>query len=415
MENNSTAIENHKDKEPKSLLYYALFCIELVFKKFKFHFFFVLTITLVAVILTLLVDNFYTSTAEIIPPSSPQSSVASSVLGGNQALMSMAGLGELSRNKYADLCLSIANSQSYKRNIIQKFNLTNYYEFKPKNLKIELVIQAFSKDFSVVENDLGMLEVSFSSKSPELCSLVVDYSAKMLDSVFLETQKERAKTEQTFVKHKLAEMRRRVDSLTKEFVIFQISKKAYDPGQQTGQLIDAMYKLEAQKLQILSDKQIGQKIEGDFSPSVKRLEITEKILNSIIDSLKGGSLKSSSIFNNLKESPALNIEFEVKKTELKFTAEMLTYFTKFDEELELKASTDFKQTQILTPGYKPQKKTGPPRTIIVLLTFFLTNLFSVFLIAFHRYLMNEKTNKSTIWDKIMEIKDANKNILRMKK
>ncbi len=406
--------KNSEIAEPRPILFYALYCIELLLKRAKFHVYFVGAISVLVVLIALLQRNFYTATAEIIPPESSKSTAAASLLGGSQALLSYAGLGDLSRNKYTDLCLSISNSQKFKRDIISKFNLIPYYKFKPRD-KIEFVIKHFSRYFSVVENDLGILEISFTDKSPELCSLVVDYSAKLLDSIFLETQKQRAATEQAFVQQKLAETRMKFDSLTKAFVDFQVSRKAYDPELQAERLIDQISKIEAQKFELLSAKQVSSKMEGSFSHAVRRIEATERALKAIMDSLEHGSLQSSPILNNLKVVPEVAIEFKLRKAELTFTAEMISYFNKFSEELRLKASTDYKQTQILTPGYKPQKKSGPPRTAIVLLVFFLGNIVSLFVIVFYESLLSDKNRNGAAWHSILRIRSNLSKLVRFRR
>ena len=173
--------------------------IYILYKWKKFIIINLIIVTILAVTYSLLIPLEYKATATVMIPPDTQTGFGglSSLLGGKTSLASMGSRMFGLTSSSEDVLLGIINSRSSLVKIINEFNLIDYYEITDNNM--DKVIKAFRNDVSADPNEFGMLEFSVVNKDPEVSAAIANYMVRLVDSLNIKYNIERAKNNRQFI------------------------------------------------------------------------------------------------------------------------------------------------------------------------------------------------------------------------
>jgi len=391
------------NENPNSAIYYFLVLIKIILKYYKLTVFGPIIVGLILIIVCLLWKNTFTSTSLVLPPQKDKS-LLSSVISGNLMPESLLGLDGFSSNANLELAMALGISQIFKRKIISKFNLVEVYGFKRDNYKIENVIRKFDKNLTIIETDGDMFELSYSNKKPAMCSLVVRYAFDLLDSMYISLNREHLHKQQIFIQTKLEDTRRKLSKSIDTLIQFQLDSKMFLPDDQMEFLVKQIIELEIEQEILGGNLKYAEETFGKESSKYKSLNLEKEILSEKIESLNSGNFKHSKLLTSLKSAPQKIKNYKEFYSKVKILTEMEKYLTQKNEELKFNVSTNTPQLRIVSPGFKPQKKSGPPKMAITAVATGLSLVFFFFLAIIIEFFTNEITARSPIAKQLSEIK-----------
>lgn len=360
----------------------------------------------------LLAKDTYVSRAVVIPPAGGGASPLASMLGDMSGMAGLLNL-DLAGNSDINLTLEIAQSDVFKRKLIKKFDLYEHYKFDPELVKIESVIRRLNNHLGISETKQDNIYILFEDEEPPLCSAVVAYSFHFIDSMYLSIKNKQLVKQQKFINNKEIETRNLLSEALDTLIQFENTNKIYLPETQMELLVGNLVDLEKKKRILDDELEYIRKTESIQSEMYKKMRIKRNILKRQLDSLDSGNLDNEKILTSVKNTPGLIKKYKELFMEVKIQQELLKFFVKTNEELKFKASTDYTQLQLLSPGFVPTKKFGPPKTAICVVIFTIALIFSIMLVLILNYFREHRTANTELYQSWLELKPKLRNFYKI--
>jgi uncharacterized protein involved in exopolysaccharide biosynthesis len=325
-----------------------------------------------------LIPSRYTSTARLMPPDQSSSSTAmlAALTGGmaggrGSALGALAG-DMLGLKNSGDLFVGVLQSRTVEDNLINKFNLRKEYGDK--------LIEDARKD---LEKKTG---ISTDRKSGIIVIEVTDYSASKaaamvqeyidgLNRVVTKLNTSSASREREFLESRLGQVRNDLESAERNFSTFASKNTAIDIPAQGKALIEAAATLEGQLIATQTELESLRQVYTQNNVRVKatqaRIDELRRQLQKLGGSANSEPSNSSDIADqsipSIRQLPLLGVPYADLYRDTKVQEAIYEALT---EEYELAKVQEAKETpsvKILDAADVPQKKSFPPRVMIIIL------------------------------------------------
>jgi uncharacterized protein involved in exopolysaccharide biosynthesis len=358
----------------------------------------VATLSLIAsTLVAFLIPKSYTSTAQLMPPDTQSSSgiammaaMAAKVGGG---LGSMAGdlLGVKSSGA---LFIGVLRSQTAEDRLIQQFDLRKIYGKK-------LIADARTKldeNTSISEDrKSGIITISVTDHSPQRAAALANAYVDELNSLVSELSTSSAHRERVFLEERLKVAKIDLDKAVNEFAQFSSKNNTLDIQQEGKAMLDAAGTIAGEMIAAQSQLEGLRQIYTDKNPRVRSLNARVAELRKQLEKLGGSKASGDSTaglavgqhndpsgapdsglpYPTIHSLPLLGAKYAdfYRRAKIQETVyELLT------EQFELAKVQEAKETpsvKILDPGTIPEKKSFPPRLLIMFLCTFLGSAISV--------------------------------------
>lgn len=352
--------------------------------------------TLTMAIYTLVIDEEYTATATIIKASEDSEFPMSSIAGFD---LSSFGLGSSEGNLFRYKAFLL--SESLARDIVTKFSLQDLYDAEFFSDALKMFRE--NLDFAIDE-ELGTFSISFtypgdSLRAAEITNEIVD-KIKVLN---LDLSTSLAKLQRDFIEDRYFEALKQIRFLEDTLSAFQTKHGIVEIEEQGRLTLEVLGKLKAQ----IINTQIVYKIKktelGENHPETQSQRLLLKELEGQFDKINGslnydfflpkGQLNELAV-NNLRLIKDLEINYKIQEF-------LLPQY----EQAKIQVIRDVPDIQILDQATPPDKRSYPKRTLMCLLTAFLSSLVTlvfIFVLEFGRTLtaVDEREKIKRIIDNI---------------
>ncbi len=347
---------------------------EFLTKKRRTIFLYTFSIALLSIIISVLLPNWYSSKAVIIPPENRGMSAAGALISDlpfSSLFSSFSGGGNEGINKY----ISILKSRRVADEIIKKYDLTEVYDFTG-NFYYEDVVKKLNSNVAISETDQGTLEFSVLDKDPLRAKEMVQSYLQLLDSLNQVLSRRAAHFQRIFIE-------KRIDETYKKLAVYEDSLDAYQ--QKNGFIaLSAEASSDISTAAEIQSRLLILQIQHNLLKS--RVSSDNIELKKISDEIKIIKKKIRSIPPILKKSLRIYREIKIQNNILKF---LIPEY----ERAKIDELKDTPTIQILDPPQEPTKKTKPKRSIIVILSTLLGFFFVIGYFSFkYRLSELEKTN-----------------------
>lgn len=317
---------------------------------------------LAAVAVALLLPNTYTATSVIMLPQQSQSA-ASMVIGQLGPLAGLAGR-DLGLKNPADLYVGLLGSRTIADKLVDRFHLRDVYHVKTstdarKKLASHSTIDA-GKDslirISVADRDpgraAGMANAFVEELHQQNSSLALTESAQR--RLFFEQQLE---TE----KNALADAETALKNSEQRTGVLQVNSQAEVA-------IESVARLRAE---IMAREVTLQRLDAGATaqnPEVVRVQAELKELRSQLDTLEAGSgtRRQGDPLIPPSGMPGAGLEYVRQLRQVKYHETLFDLLAKEYETARIDESREAPVIQVVDRAAPPEKKSGPPRTLIVL-------------------------------------------------
>ena len=330
--------------------------------------------------------NLYSSTARLLINSETQSSMIPS---GVSSLASMAGIKVGGGSSYGLLAVELSKSNPILDIIAEEFDVIGRYDIKkyPVASSREEIRERLSAN---LDEDTGVLTVSYLDWDPEFSMKVVNRIVELLDDRFASIGINRNLNQKQLLEQKLVTVNADIAKLEAEIKAFQQKYGILNVQQLAEVQVGGLAELKSQ----LILKELEIKTYTKFSriddPVVNRMKSERDNLESLISQMEKGHNKEGFYKSgpSMSELPDLALEFSHMQRELLVQTEIYKLLTQEYEMAKLKVEGEGPIFQVLELGQASDKKSKPSRGVICIGTTFCAFFISVVLV----FLLNMVAN-----------------------
>jgi capsule polysaccharide export protein KpsE/RkpR len=334
---------------------------------------------ILATAIAFLISKRYRSTAELMPPNQSMGTGAemlaalSSQVGGG-----FAGLAEnaLGMKTTGALFVGILKSDTVLDQVIRKFDLQKIYG--TAYIEDARKVLASKTDISE-DHQSGIISISVTDHDPHRAAAMAQEYVNQLNWVVTHLNTSAAHRERVFLDERLKQVKANLEDAEKNFSQFASQKGAIDVPSQGKAMVTAAATLQGQLIAAESELQGLRQIYTDNNVRVRAVQARVDELRDALRNIagKGADEKSSAeqLYPSIRELPLLGMTYADLLRRTKVQEAIFETLTKQDELAKVEEAKEVPSVKVLDPPEVPQKKSFPPRLLIMFLGTALAGVF----------------------------------------
>jgi uncharacterized protein involved in exopolysaccharide biosynthesis len=330
---------------------------------------------LLSVVLALLIPNRYQSVARLMPPDNQSGSglamAAGALSGQTSGLAGIAG-DLLGLKSTSDLFVGVLASRTVADKLIQKFELQKVYrERRMEDTRMALAAHTGTS----VDRKSQIITITVSDKDPHRAAAMAQTYVEELNRLVAELSTSSARRERIFLEGRLQAVSQDLEAAEREFSQFASKNTAIDIKEQSRAMVDAAATLQGQFIAARSELEGLKQIYTDKNVRVRATEARIAELESQLEKI-GGKDESTSLedaaqndplYPSIRRLPLLGVTYADLYRKTKVEEAVLETLTQEYELAKVQEAKEIPTVKVLDPPNLPDKKSFPPRTLIVLL------------------------------------------------
>lgn len=341
------------DQKPNTLKY-----VTILYAWRKFILFNTISVLLFSIIISLLLPNWYKATTTLLSPKQPDLlsnlSATSSVLKGISGLSKLGGLGQKS-NAYN--FFAILKSRTTMEKVVKKFDLITVYDTPDRSLEKTIKELSENTRFEDGEDDNIIIEVF--DKDPDRAAEMSNYFLEVLNEVNTKIGTLEARNNREFMGRRLQEANQMLFQAEEELKKYQEkSGLIITPEQTSG--IDAVASLYAMKSKKELEYSILKQSVSTDNNTLQQLHIELNELQKKVSTIPQTGISSLRLYR-----------------EVAIQQKIVEFLVPLYEQSRIEEQKDTPVLLVLDKAVRPERKTKPQRSLIVLISTFIMLAFSV--------------------------------------
>jgi uncharacterized protein involved in exopolysaccharide biosynthesis len=336
---------------------------------------------LLSTLVALLIPNRYQTTARLMPPDQGSSSMGMAMMAaasgniGSQigsSLGSMAG-DLLGFKNSSDLFIGILQSRTVLDDIINKFDLKKVYSDR----RMEDAREDLGKNTSIsADRKSGIITIQVVDKSPSRAAAMAGEYVYELNQVVTQLNTSSAHRERVFLEDRLSQVKTDLESAEKKFSEFASKNTALDIPAQGKAMIEAAATLQGQLIVAQTELEGLKQVYADGNVRVRSTQARvdelrrqlEKNLGSTLGAPdKSNAQKQASFYPSIRELPALGVGYADLFRNAKIQEVVFQTLTQQYELAKVQEAKETPSVKVLDPPDLPEKRSFPPRLLIITL------------------------------------------------
>ncbi len=324
------------------------------------------TTTLIA----FLIPKRYQSTARLMPPEQAGGNAAAmlSALAGRAGGLMPLAESALGLKTTGDLFVGILQSQTVQDDLIQKFGLqklygTRYIEDACKEL-------ANHTDLSQ-DRKSGIITVGVTDRSPQRAAAMAQEYINELNWVVNNLTTSSAHRERVFLEERLKQVKSDLEGAEQQFGAFASQKGAIDIQTQGKAMVEAAATLQGQLIAAQSELEGLRQIYTDNNVRVRSLEARVAELRRQLQKIGGKGANENSpaeeLYPSIRQLPLLGVNYADLLRRVKVQEALFETLTQEYELAKVQEAKEIPTVKVLDPPMVSQKKSFPPRLLIMFL------------------------------------------------
>ncbi len=317
---------------------------------------------IISIIVSLLLPNWYKSTASLVPPKSTES-LMEGALGNISSALKNFGLTKLGKSgtESGYSYMVILDSRTLKDSLIDKFELAKEYDI-PDTLR--------SKIYEELENRLaisseadGNFVVSIMSKERKKARDMAVYFVEKANELTLNLYYDEAKVNLDYAEKRLATTDSMLASISSELQAFSNKNKLFSPLDQASAVAKALSELKAEALR---QELVYEMVANRFGENDPYTQSQKRIVESVKKKLDDAEQKPGFAGNfTLSEAPEIGIKYIRLFAMFEAYTQLKAFLMPIVEENRLAEQRRTKSFYYVDYPQIPDKKAEPKRSLIV--------------------------------------------------
>jgi capsule polysaccharide export protein KpsE/RkpR len=367
-------------------------------------------VTAVALVLSaviaFLLPKQYESVARIMPPDQQGSSgaallaaVAGRSLGGLGSLGSLAG-GLLGGKTSTALYIDLLHSRTASDHIIDRFDLLHVYR---KRYRIDTEKYLAHHTTVVDDKKSGVITLTYTDTDAARAREIAQAYLEELNRTLTTSNTSSAHREREFIERRLVTVKAQLHAAEEALSQFSSVNTTLDIKEQTHAMVDAAAKLQAELIVGQSELDSLAQIYGDENVRVRATRARVASLQHQLAKLSGssaalpsdtgasdpgnsGSEANSSLYPSLRQLPRLAVPYAGLYRNVRIQETVFELLSQQYEMARIEEAKDTPVVNVFDPPLVAEKKSFPPRLIVILVLTTLAYLAACFIVvASHRW------------------------------
>ncbi len=354
-------------------------------------------------IVVLLLPNMYTATTTILPPQQNPSS-ASSLMGQLGTIVGLGEAADLGLKNPADLFVAMLRSRTIEDRLIDRFDLRKVYWVK----RYQDARKKLASRSEVVAEKEGTISIAVSDHDPKRAAELANAYVEELHAMNSGLAITEAAQRRVFYQQKLDAEREELARA--EVALKQAQQKTglIQPEAQGRAIIDTVANARAQVAMKEVQLQAMRTYATENNPDVKRAEQELAGLRAQLGKLQrsSGQIGEGNLEVPTRQLPEAQLEYLRRARDLKYHEALYEFLGKQREAAQIDEAKDAILVQVVDQAVEPERKSGPRRTLIVLvsaMTAFVLACLGVLIVEALRRKQqdpNESTRLAMLWDSL---------------
>jgi capsule polysaccharide export protein KpsE/RkpR len=280
----------------------------------------------------------------------------------------------LGMNTSADLFAGVLESRTVQNDLIDKFDLRQVYHLRRwVDTRKELSRQT---EISI-DRKSGIMTIQVTDHDPRrACALAQEYVAQ-LNSVVTELNTSSAHRERMFLEERLVQVKAELESAEKDFSQFASKNAAIDIQAQGKAMMEAAAVLEGQLIAAQTELQGLRQIYTDQNIRVRTVQARIDELHRQLQKMGGKedtgteAPKNDDPYPTIRKLPLLGVTYADLYRRTKVEETVFETLTQQYEVAKVQEAKEVPSVKVLDPAEIPEKKSFPPRFLLVVLGSFL--------------------------------------------
>ncbi|MEA2077159.1 MAG: Wzz/FepE/Etk N-terminal domain-containing protein [Candidatus Marinimicrobia bacterium] len=322
---------------------------------------FTFMVSVLAIIISLVLPQWYAGTAQVIRPQSQVLDMSSIQM----QTMDIFGIADAPTNRY----LSILNSRLLKEQICKKYDLMKAYDLK----WMDKTIQRFEENYYNVEmGDENQIVIVVYDRDQERVAEMTNYVVFLLDSINTDLSTQYGKQEKIFIESQLNNILDSLALLENDLVDYMDEKNVISVNDQLRTELefatDLKYQILIKETELKIMKQTNQ---SKLLIDAQELEIDEltKHYNKLFN-------PTTELFINLSDAPDVSLFIRNIERQITYYNEVLLFIGPLYEQAKITEAKYVPTFEVLDYAQRPDRKAKPKRVFIVVAAFMFALLTS---------------------------------------
>lgn len=355
---------------------------------------------IVAIVVSLLLTPIFTAKTTLLPPQSNSGGGAAAALASLGGLAGLAGIS--AGGTTADTVVAMLKSRSAKDQIIDQFNLVEYYEADLREdvyKTLDTVVRVSSDKKS------SMITVEVDDKNPELAAKMANAYYEVLKGLMTRVAVTEAQQRRQFFEDQFAKAKEELSDAEVALKETQERTGLVELKSQAEATIGAVARLRAEiaqrEVQLSAMRTFATPENSDYRRVVAELNGLRAELKKLDKGGEGGELGLVSAGN----LPEQGLEYVRALREVKYQEAVFEIMAKQFELAKVDEAKDGGNVQQLDAAVPPERKSKPKKAIIVIATVLAAGFLAV-LLAFIRSAMRKAANNEESRQGLQALKRA---------
>jgi len=325
----------------------------------------------VSTVVAFLIPNQYEASVSIMPPESMTGGgnmLAALAVKASPELAAMAG-SLLSTKSSGALFVDLYRSRSVQDRVVDRLNLQKVYWSRYK----QDARKKLNKRTDVSEDrKSGVITLTVEDRNPQRAHDIAQAYVDELNNLVAQVSTSSARRERIFIEQRLAAVKIDLEDAEKRFSSFASKNTALDIQEQTKAMVESAALLQGQLIAAQSELQSLEQIYTDNNVRVRSLQARVDELKRQAQKLQGtdASLVSDAaqpdqMYPPIRKLPLLGVEWADLYRRMKIQEAVYQLLNQQYELARIQEAKEVATVNVIDPANLPERKSWPPRLIII--------------------------------------------------
>ena len=329
---------------------------------------------LISTAIAFLVPKRYSSTTQLMPPDQDNGLGMGmfAALAGKTGGLGTLGSSLLGLKSSGALFVGVLRSETVEDDLVAEFDLRKVYGVS----YVQDARRILAQQTEVGEDrKSGIITIKVTDKSPERAAEMARAYVKALNDVVVSSNTSSAHRERVFLEGRLEQVKQSLENAERQFGEFASKNTAIDIKEQGRAMLDAAARLQGELIASESELQGLRQIYTNNNVRIRSLSARVAELRSQLQKLGGNveapgpaaAVGGGSQYPSIRRLPLLGIPYADLYRRMKTEEAVYETLTQEYEMAKVQEAKETPSVKVLDPASVPQKKSYPPRLLIMCL------------------------------------------------
>lgn len=345
---------------------------------------------LVALILGFIMTPIYRAETHLVPPQSLAGQLPASILTMIPPEFRTLAIQSGAIKTTADLVAGIAKSRTLVDNIIDKFNLMDYYHAETRDAARSALSGAIS---AKVDEKTSLITIAVEDKDPVMAADMTNAIADELQNLLQGLALTQVSQQRLFLEIQLKQAHHNLMQAEEEFQKYQAQSGLLNVDVQMQALMDSIANIQAQ----IAVKEVQLKAARTFAtaqnPEIKRLQAELAGLKKELKNLEAKAGRDNpNLIPAFEEIPKAGMEYARRLRDLKFQETLYETLLQQYQAAVMAEASEGLVLQVIDPAIPPELKIKPRRKLMLIVAGFLGLFVGIFAAFIKEFIDNSSKN-----------------------